>query len=177
MLIQEHKPTWLLDFQKIRDVIKEVLVDLEIKIEHVGSTAITHLAAKPIIDIDIVHQKTVRFEEINRRLKMLGYLHHGDQGIAGREVFKRDRQGESHSILDSINHHLYVCESESEELRRHLLFRNYLMENHKARQEYQKIKYELAERANQNKKVYAKLKETLASEFIEAIIKRAMEKK
>nr|WP_299218604.1 GrpB family protein [uncultured Aquimarina sp.] len=67
-------------------------------------------------------------------------------------------------------HHLYVCPKDSTELQRHLLFRNHLRKNESARLKYQNLKYELAEKANQNKKMYATLKEVFATEFINSII-------
>jgi len=144
MLIQNYQSTWVNDFNSIKEVIKEALGDIEITIEHVGSTAIMNLAAQPIIDIDIVHDKNESFEIIKKRLERLDYYHNGDKGIEGREVFKRDKLNEKHSILDSIKHHLYVCQIQSEELHRHLAFRDYLIENENDREKYEKIKYEIA---------------------------------
>ncbi|MDX1470790.1 MAG: GrpB family protein, partial [Flavobacteriaceae bacterium] len=81
-----------------------------------------------------------------------GYYHNGNQGIEKRDVFKRN--GKSfNDVLDTITHHLYVCQKDSEALERHILLRNYLRKNDRARLAYQKIKYELAEKANQDKSV------------------------
>lgn len=97
------------------------------------------------------------------------YYHNGDQGIPYRDVFKRN--GKSiNQILDGLAHHLYVCHIHSKALNRHILFRNHLKKNDLLRQEYQIMKYELAEKANQNKKVYALLKELKVNEFIDKII-------
>lgn len=177
MLIQNYQSSWIHDFNSIKEVIREALCDTEITIEHVGSTAIENLAAKPIIDIDIVYNKSVSFEAIKRGLEKLGYYHNGDQGIKKREVFKREKLNKKHSILDFITHHLYVCPLHSKELQRHLIFRDYLIKNANEREAYQKIKFEIAEKANQDQKVYAKLKETMATEFIESILEKAKEKK
>lgn len=73
-------------------------------------------------------------------------------------------------ILDSINHHLYVCPIDSKELERHIFSRNYLRKNDWARKKYQEMKYELAIEANQDRKVYANLKELKVNEFIDTII-------
>ncbi|WP_106793450.1 GrpB family protein [Aquimarina sp. Aq78] len=177
MLIQNYQSDWTQNFNSIREVIKEALWDTEITIEHVGSTAVKNLAAKPIIDIDIIYDKNVSFETIKEGLKKLGYYHNGDQGIKEREAFKRENSNKKHKVLDFITHHLYVCPLHSKELQRHILFRDYLIKNTDEREAYQKIKLEIAKKANQDQKVYAKLKETMAKEFIESILEKAIEKK
>ena len=177
MLIQKYQPSWVDDFISIKEVIKKSLWEIDVKIEHVGSTAIKNLAAKPIIDIDLVYKSPESFEGIKVKLEKIGYYHNGDQGIEGREVFKRENLKRNHLLLDAINHHLYVCQTDNEELQRHLIFRNYLREDEEERKKYQEIKYDIAEKANQDRKVYAKLKETLAREFVEAVIKKAKSEK
>jgi GrpB-like predicted nucleotidyltransferase (UPF0157 family) len=173
MLIQEYQEKWLEDFKAIKSVINDALMNLNISIEHVGSTAVPKLAAKPIIDIDIVYENDVPFEAVKRGLEKVGYYHNGNQGIINREVFKREIWGNKHQILDTITHHLYVCPVDSEEFRRHILFRNHLIDNESARIEYQQLKYEIAAAANQDKKQYAALKEVKARTFINDILAKA----
>ncbi len=173
MLLQEHKQSWVEDFNNLRGVIHEALEGLQISIEHVGSTAVPGLAAKPIIDIDIALDPAVKFDEIKIRLEKIGYRYNGNQGITDREVFKRNSTIMPHKVLDKIGHHLYVCPAHSEELQKHLLFRNYLLANKKAREEYQSLKYELAKEAGDDRKLYAQLKETKATKIIHIIIEMA----
>ncbi|MGB0862321.1 MAG: GrpB family protein [Saprospiraceae bacterium] len=170
MLIQKYQESWENDFCVINKLIRKALSNIDIDIEHIGSTSVKNLAAKPIIDIDIVYNNAKSFDNIKLGLVQIGYFHNGDQGIKGREVFKR--KDKKHSILDSIQHHLYVCQSNSVELHRHLSFRDYLRNNEKERKEYEAIKYKIAEKANQNQKKYAKMKEIAAKEFINSIIEK-----
>ena len=93
-----------------------------------------------------------------------------------REAFKRVKPSVMHQVLDAIPHHLYVCPAHSPELKRHLLFRDYLRENAEARAEYMAIKHAIAQEANQDKSVYAEIKEVKAKEFIEEIIAKAIKK-
>ncbi|MEZ4827841.1 MAG: GrpB family protein [Bacteroidia bacterium] len=172
MLIRPYQEQWEKDFQAIRDVLERNIRVKDIQIEHVGSTAVKYLAAKPIIDIDMVFAKPDDFGAIKTGLENIGYYHNGNQGIEGREVFKREAGKENHTILDSVSHHLYVCPDGSSELQRHLFFRDFLREHEKERLEYQKLKYEIAEKANQDRKVYAKLKEVLARDFVESILRQ-----
>jgi GrpB-like predicted nucleotidyltransferase (UPF0157 family) len=99
----------------------------------------------------------------------MGYYHNGNQGIVDRDVFKRNA-GWTNEILDNIKHHLYVCPAESKALERHILSRNFLRKNDWARLKYQQMKYELAEKANQDKKIYAELKEVNVNDFIDSML-------
>lgn len=173
MLIEKYTPNWVNQFNNIKSQLEAVLSGLECSIEHVGSTAVPNLDSKPIIDIDIVYLAKPDFEKIKQALEKIGYYHNGNQGLEGREVFKRTGQL-SNEVLDRIKHHLYVCPTDSKALERHLLSRNHLRKNESARIKYQHMKYELAEQSNQDRKKYQELKELLANDFIDSMI--AMEK-
>jgi len=72
-------------------------------------------------------------------LAKIGYRHEGDLGIPGREAFKYE--GKEHLM----KHHLYVCAKDSDELKRHLAFRDYLRSHPEAVKEYSRVKTEGAE--------------------------------
>jgi GrpB-like predicted nucleotidyltransferase (UPF0157 family) len=173
MLIREYTKSWIDDFNQLKTVLHNALNPLKISIEHVGSTSIPHLAAKAIIDMDIVYDENIEFETIKIGLENIGYFHNGNQGIFGREVFKRSKSADKHEILDVIVHHLYVCATDSADLQRHLLFRNYLIAHQDARIYYQNLKYEIAAVVNQDSKKYAALKALKASSFMNTIIEKA----
>lgn len=169
MLIVPYTSDWIADFDKIRSELGTALRGIDYQIEHVGSTSVPGLAAKAIIDIDIIYESEADFQNLKAGLKKTGYYHNGDQGIPQREVFKRS--GTRHNqVLDQIPHHLYVCLANSKPLERHILFRNHLRKNKQARQSYETMKYQLADRANQDKKRYAELKELHVNDFIDTII-------
>lgn len=172
MLIEKYTSNWITNFADLKREIEIGLNGLDCNIEHVGSTSVPNLDSKPIVDIDIICENESEFENIKSVLKNIGYYHNGNQGIEKREVFKRDGNS-TNGILDSIPHHLYVCPKNSEALERYILLRNFLRKNDWARIKYQEMKYQLAEKANQDKKLYAKLKELNVNEFIDVIIKKA----
>ncbi len=142
--------------------------------EHIGSTSVPDLDSKSIIDIDIIYYHQDDFEKIKAGLLTMGYYHNGNQGIENRDVFKRNI-GWTNQILDKIKHHLYVCPVDSKALERHILSRNFLRNNDWARLKYQQMKYELAEKANQDKKIYAELKELNVNDFIDSMIAKMRE--
>ena len=93
-------------------------------------------SVKPIIDIDVIIEDTDCFEKVKTALETIGYQHEGDLGIPGREAFKY--HGKEHLR----KHHLYVCAKDSDELKRHLSFRDYLRTHPEAVKEYGRIKEE-----------------------------------
>lgn len=170
MLLYQYNSEWVTNFELIKQKLELILPSIHL-IEHVGSTAVEHLDAKPIIDIDIVYQSRDHFNQIKIALEQVGYYHNGNQGIENRDVFKRNSKIIC-PILDTIKHHLYVCLAGSKALERHILTRNYLRKHEWARIQYQQMKYDIAVMANQNKKTYAALKELYVNDFIDSIIER-----
>ena len=130
--------SWADDFEKIKSEIEGALGDLIVGVEHVGSTAVFGLSAKPCIDIDVIIRDYTVFDRVTRALETIGYYHEGDLGIAGREAF--GYTDKSHLK----KHHLYVCPEDSEELRRHTTFRDFLRANPEAAEEYGRVKREAA---------------------------------
>ncbi len=169
MIIESYNPDWIYQFEKIKEKLSYFLTGIDINIEHVGSTSVPKLAAKPIIDIDIIYYQVADFERIKNTLESYGYYHNGNQDIDGREVFKREAKHDD-DVLDKISHHLYVCKNDCEELQRHIFSRDYLRKNEIAREFYQNLKYQIAEEANQHRKIYANLKQLKANSFIDYII-------
>ena len=127
---------WAQDFEAIASEIRNALGELALAIEHVGSTAVPGLSAKPIIDIDVVIRDYTTFDAVVLALKEIGYHHEGDLGIAGREAF--GYEGKEHLR----KHHLYVCPQDSPELKRHIAFRDYLRAHPDAAREYGRVKEE-----------------------------------
>jgi GrpB-like predicted nucleotidyltransferase (UPF0157 family) len=127
---------WAEEFEAIKQELSQALGELALAIEHVGSTSVKGMSAKPCIDIDVVIEDYSVFDETVSRLAAIGYIHEGDLGIADRHAFRYD------SKPHLQKHHLYVCPKASEELRRHIVFRDYLRANEQAVAEYSAVKEE-----------------------------------
>ena len=136
VIVLPYDAKWKTDFENIRKEIKDAVGDLIIGIEHVGSTSVHGLSAKPIIDIDVVIKDYSMLDAVISALERIDYHHEGNLGIAGREAFKYE--GKTHLR----KHHLYVCPRDSEELKRHIAFREYLRSHPEAVREYSRIKEE-----------------------------------
>lgn len=71
----------------MREELEQGVGDVAVAVEHVGSTAVPGLAAKPIIDLDVVVRSSDDVPTAVRLLESLGYRHEGDLGVPGREAF------------------------------------------------------------------------------------------
>ena len=101
MVVVEYDKNWPSDFEKIKKEIEKAIVEPAV-IEHVGSTSIPGMKAKPIIDIDVGLNNWADFEKVKKALAEIGYEHEGDKGITGREAFCRN--GKVHNeILYNID--------------------------------------------------------------------------
>lgn len=172
IVVVEYDKKWPDDFLKIKGQLQKVLI-MPCQVQHVGSTSIPGMKAKPIIDIDVGLENWNDFEKVKSELASIGYEHEGDKGITGREAFCRNGQV-SNEILDTIDHHLYVCSVDNEEYKRHILFRNYLINHDEARNRYNHIKEEILTKVGpENRAGYVQMKEDEYREFFEEIIEKA----
>lgn len=144
--IVAYSPQWASEFQELSAIYLQHLGNLILSVEHVGSTAVKGLAAKPILDIDVVIKDRDNLSLIEEKLAELGYVHHGNQGISDREVFKRssDQTPFDGSLRVWQRHHLYVCPSDSLSLKNHLALRDALRNNPEKVKEYGELKKRLA---------------------------------
>jgi len=134
VIVLPYDKKWESAFDEIKKEIENAIGDIIIGIEHVGSTSVEGLSAKPCIDIDVIIKDYSIFDTVVSNLKTIGYSHVGDQGIKDREVFKYSDK----SHLQK--HHLYVCPQQSEELHRHITFRDFLRNNPEAVKKYSLVK-------------------------------------
>ena len=129
-----YDSAWKAAFEEIRKEIEQAAGDLIVDVEHVGSTSVEGMSAKPCIDLDVVIPDHTVFDAVADRLKAIGYFHEGDLGIKGREAFRYS--GKPHLLT----HHLYVCPRDSRELHRHVTFRNFLRSHPEAVKQYSTVK-------------------------------------
>jgi len=119
--VVEYDPAWTEAFERVRATVWPVLHDVALAIEHVGSTSVPGLWAKPIVDVDVVVADEVAVALAITRLATIGYAHRDNFGLPGREAFEAPRD---HPTLPP--HHLYVCPQGSVALRNHLAVRDHL---------------------------------------------------
>lgn len=165
--IEEYNPEWKEWFNQLRRYFEEQLNVLITRIEHVGSTAIPNMVAKPIVDMDIVIKEGC-FNEIKVKLEEIGYIHQGDLGIEEREAFKLLNDELKQSLPP---HHLYVCKQDSEELKRHIIFRDFLRKNPKEATNFSIMKRELYKKFSNDKDAYIEAKDSMVKKILKKALK------
>ena len=162
-LVQKYNPEWPAWFEQVKIFLGEKVSQACISIEHVGSTSIPGMIAKPIIDLILVIESQ-DFEKIKLLLEERGYYHVGNLGIKEREVFNLKDDAVKKSVPE---HHLYVCPKYSIELKKETAFREYLKQNKADAVRLSALKWELAEKFDNDKYPYMDGKAALCLEITE----------
>jgi GrpB-like predicted nucleotidyltransferase (UPF0157 family) len=157
IIVLDYDPNWPGLFQFLRKRIADALGNMAAAIEHVGSTAVPALPAKPIIDIDLLLVSEAMLSAAIERLAGLGYIHRGNLGIAEREAFL--------APVNDPAHHLYVCPPSSPEFRKHVAFRDYLRAHPHDAKTYGDLKIALAKRFREDRPAYMAAKGELVAEL------------
>jgi len=148
IVIEEYDPQWEQDFLSLKKVYERKLSCINCQIIHVGSTSVKGLAAKPIIDVDIVVKSREDVLKCIELLKELGYVHKGQMGIMGRETFERKNNRVPYDDLVNSwrDHHLYCCIEGIEALKNHLKLKEFLQKHPDAVKEYSQLKKDLSKK-------------------------------
>src|SRR5579871_2523815 len=159
--IAEYDPGWPRRFETAAQVIRSALGDRVLRLEHVGSTSVPGLPAKPIIDILLVVTNSAREEEYATALEHAGY----------RLRIREPEWYEHRMFRDAPEEvQLHVFSEGCPEIERMLVFRNWLRSSASDRELYGRTKRELAQRAWKYTQNYADDK----TRVVEEILSRAL---
>lgn len=161
IVVADYDQGWPARFAEVAHPVREVVADLGAEVEHVGSTSVPGLAAKPVIDVDVVVRSPDDVAVAIERLRSLGYVYQGDKGIGGREAFMWPAGAEPH--------HLYVVVAGSQPHRDHVRFRDYLRQHQDVANDYAALKRSLAEEHRDDRLGYTDAK----SEFVAGVLRAA----
>lgn len=127
---------WPATFERLAVELRSALAGVPIEaIEHVGSTSVPGLAAKPVIDVDVIVRREIMPDAI-RALEAAGYTHRGNLGLADREAFLTPDDG--------LLRHVYLCVEGTLQVRAHLAVRDALRADAGLRKRYAAVKAHLA---------------------------------
>ena len=154
-----YDPAWpelfVAEAARIRETIGR---SLPIALEHMGSTAVAGLPAKPVLDLLGGYPAGANVRHYVSALCVAGYVHRGEQGIPGREFFRRG---------DPRAYHLHLAVERGTFWREHLAFRDALRASEELRNAYAALKLELARRFPNNREAYIEGKTAFVREVIE----------
>lgn len=162
--IVNYNPEWLSQFNQEALVLKSIFKDTALTIQHIGSTAIPGIKAKPIIDILITVAKIDPIDNYNRQMENTGYVIGGEFGLPGRRFFCKGDD-------ENCHFHVHIYEDKHPAVQKYLLFRDYLTTHPEEVKEYETLKCNLAERYSNNRTLYTQNK----SAYIEGIYQKAAE--
>ena len=151
---------WTRDFEVVAADLRRALGRIPgARVEHVGSTSVAGLAAKPILDIDVIVER-VDVPVAVAALVAIGYVHRGDLGVVGREAF--------FAPDPSPRRHVYVCEVGTMNVRNHLAVREVLRARHDLRDEYAAVKLSIASDPSMDMDGYIARKSAVVQRVLEA---------
>jgi GrpB-like predicted nucleotidyltransferase (UPF0157 family) len=143
----EPDPTWPELFEQEAAKLTEIFDGRLVGIEHVGSTSVPELCAKPIVDILVGLRQLELTEEQIARMERLDYVYMGDHGLPGRLFFRKEPR----------TYHVHVVEHGGEHWVRQLTFRDALRNDAEERRRYDAFKRRLAAQGHP-RDVYTELK-------------------
>jgi GrpB-like predicted nucleotidyltransferase (UPF0157 family) len=156
--VSDYDAEWPVLFRQIADPVRDALGEIVAAVEHVGSTSVPGLAAKPVIDVDVVVRSAEDVPDAIERLRELGYVYQGDKGISGRDAFMWPPH--------APRHHLYVVVEGSKPHVDHVRFRDYLRNHPQVAREYAELKRALADQHRNDRAGYTEAK----AEFIARVL-------
>jgi GrpB-like predicted nucleotidyltransferase (UPF0157 family)/predicted kinase len=160
VVVTDYDPAWPRRFEERAASIRAALGDLAVAVEHAGSTAVPGLAAKPVLDIDIVVGSAGDVRQAIERLRALGYEHEGDLGVPGREAFAWPPGTE--------RHHVYVVVAGGRPHAEHVRFRDYLRAHPDVARDYAALKRTLAGRHRDDRDAYTEAKAAFIADVLRA---------
>lgn len=161
--VLNYDPEWPLKYMRERNRIFEILGDNCLSVYHIGSTSVPGLAAKPVIDIMAVVRSLEQADSAAGKFSAAGYEYLGEFGMAGRRYLRKGGDERTHQI------HIFQVD-DWHNIERHLAFRDYLRTHEKERNEYAKIKKNLAQKFPRDIDGYCIGKENFAREVEERAV-------
>lgn len=157
-----HDPAWKRDFEREKRLIGRVLKNNLLGIEHIGSTAIPGLSAKPIIDIAVGVRALRQIREYARLLKKAGYAYLPRRGTTRRKFFPKGSTARRTAYV-------HLVKFAGIEWRKFLAFRDFLRVNKRAAGQYLEVKQKLAQRFPEDRDAYTKAKARLIAAHIQPL--------
>lgn len=160
IVVSAYNPAWPEWFEQVRSHVWPKVREVALRVDHIGSTAVPGLAAKPIIDMDVVVASEKEVRPAIERLEAAGYRWRGDLGVPGREAFKQVRD------QSLPPHHLYLVVENSRAHQDHWLLRDLLRADPEAQDRYAALKRRNVELAASDMDVYVAAKAALVAELL-----------
>ena len=161
VIIKPYNPKWAEMFEILRTKLIHHVGGQVIRVDHIGSTAVPELAAKPVIDVQISIIDFHSMEDLKTGMKLMGFVFREDNPDLTKRYFRE--------AVGMERTHIHVREKGSWSEQFNLLFRDYLRTHEQDRNEYAAIKYQLAQEHRTDRERYVEGK----TDIVWAIMKKA----
>lgn len=156
----DHQPHWADLAAEICKELRKIAEDLLIDVQHVGSTAVPGLPAKPIIDIAAAVSGWDGISHIVGRFTENGYIHRGYSEESGGHLFVKESSPEVRTI------HLHIVEYQSIQWKNYLCFRDMLCHDQRIRDRYAALKRDLRNRFSRDRRSYTAAKHAFIQDLL-----------
>ncbi len=157
IIVVDYNACWSSQYEQEKQQILLALGENMTNIQHIGSTSVPGLAAKPVIDMLLGLKQIPPFPKQILCLEAIGYSYFGELGIPGRHYFCKGmpRTHQIHAVL-----------VDSEFWERHILFRDFLRSHPQAAQRYEEVKRKLAQKFADDRDRYTNSKTPLIEQLL-----------
>lgn len=159
--LSEYDTNWIQMYEDEAEILKCMFGDEIVKFEHFGSTAVPNMKAKPVVDMMCLVKDIKKIDLFNEQMERLGYDVAGEWGIPGRRLFRKGGNDRTH--------HIHIYQENHPQIKRHLVFRDYLRNHPDEVERYTCFKERLADQYDDTA-LYSKAKKP----FIQEMEQRAL---
>ena len=167
--VKKYNPEWQEEFNKERKNLKKIFGNVAISIEHVGSTSVVGLSAKPIIDIAIGVHSLEDLAKVKEKILKFSHYSIKENNAVGEILMRRGvpiKLGEDKPSF--VTHFIHIMEIDGRKYKETIAYRDYLRKNKEVLKEYNDLKQKLAIKSQNERKDYTKAKD----EFIKSILSK-----
>jgi GrpB-like predicted nucleotidyltransferase (UPF0157 family) len=163
--LSSYNPEWKKIYKKEKEILLSVLGDQVLDVQHIGSTSVPGVKAKPIIDIVVALKKIKDVENLIESVEKLGYEYKHEAGISGRRFFVKGSE-------KNRTHYIHMVKLGGRQWKNLTNFREYLLEDKKNIKEYNELKESLAREHKDDRDMYTKKKSFFISRAIKKFEKK-----
>lgn len=165
IIIEPFNEEWAIKYKQAESLLKDIFKDIVVDIQHIGSTSIKGLSAKPTIDILIIVSSIEEVNYLNETMQRHGFIAKGEHGITGRRYFYKTLP--QNVFMET--YHVHVYQKDNPKYNEELIFRDYLKNNVDSLKMYEALKIELAKKHRHDPLSYTNAK----ADFILKTIEKA----
>lgn len=162
--LEEHDPEWETEAERLKERLHKVLGDQALDVQHVGSTSIRTIPAKPILDIAVAVNDVEDVDAYKDKMEKAGFQYAGELNAGQRMFFMENAEGR-------VIQHIHMVQEGSAAWTNYMNMRDYLNAEPKEAERYAQLKRKLSKSCEHDRAAYAEGKDP----FIKETLRKAAE--